>query len=1244
MALTDLQRTLQKKYPKWSEQTHVERKTFYAGSSQPVTAEEYVYTMGEIKLTQVTYPPALYKIIDEVIVNALDHVVRCRGGPHKVTEIRLTFDRETGKFTVRNDGPGIEIEVHPDYNLYLPQVIFGLMRTGSNLDKENLATTDDIIGGTNGVGVKITNIYSSEFSVETVFRGQKYYQKWVGGIEGESKPVITKMPPKSKEYTEISFIPRYHDQFKYNIEPPQIYDQISPIIAMRMYKASAYAGWVSNGQVTCYYNEEPITCKSVTDLANLMFPGANVQSTHICPCTGTITAKHIRDNNCNMWEVAFAYVVNTAKSMDSMHQITNVNGIAAVRGGHVEHIFGQLRAGIEKTITDELKTHNIKFQPIYIYSNVCIFINAKLAGAEWSSQRKDELTVDKKVFAGYQLPAKFINESGGYLRDKIMSLIYTDKSKKKKKLIVDKYTPARWAGTKKSEQCTLFLPEGDSAKTMCSDGIAYKPKGAEVPLLGYDRFGILTLGGVIMNARKDSTIVRIGDKDKLVMSDKLAANKFIKALLEVVGLNPNYMYDPKSPSYARERSQLRYGHVISCVDQDHDGVGFIHSLIINLFERFWPNLLAAGFVQRFVTPVRRAVPKTKRAGTILEFYNEYEYRQWAMTVDVKRLYDIEYIKGLASHTREDVIHMFISFIQRVYTYMVDINTHKIYEDYYGKETTARKQILSTRLEELHADVLARQRETRMISCSDHANYEAKAHMLSNIRQKLYSAVDGMNESGRKIFDGSRKKFRKNMSIIKVDQLAGFISENEAYHHGEVCLQQSISGKAFIVTGGVQLPQLLPRSTGLGSRAGGSSEISAARYTKVILNKKLTDLLYPEADMALLKYVVDDGDVVEPEYFVPILPMAVLESTKIPANGWRIKVWARDVFDVIENVRMLIRRGNADVPGLKYMRDYTRGYTGEIKNILGEYYSFGKYYYDAAANMIKITELPLREWTEVYAEKIRKKCPLADDVRNYSCNEYVDIEIDLVSGGQHQVNDDDVDQAAKPTPPTKKAAAMKLPSQSKIGAAPKLKASAKKPAATMKKVAAKPATPDIGGRRAIDIIMEESTTPGIDGVEEYFKLRQKLSSELNYIGKDGEVIEFKTYDDVIKYWWNIRKDLYRMRIERLRILYELKILYLENIIKFVREHKKLTLAHISQDAAEKLLADGQYVRFNYKLLKTPGLTPTDQLRNVILITDASYDYIFDIRERDKMTAAVQSRDDKLAKLRGAGRTQCDGDRW
>ncbi len=61
-----------------------------------------------------------------------------------------------------NNGEGIPIEIHKEYNVYVPELIFGHLLTGSNYDD----TEKKVVGGRNGFGAKLTNIFSEKFSIE----------------------------------------------------------------------------------------------------------------------------------------------------------------------------------------------------------------------------------------------------------------------------------------------------------------------------------------------------------------------------------------------------------------------------------------------------------------------------------------------------------------------------------------------------------------------------------------------------------------------------------------------------------------------------------------------------------------------------------------------------------------------------------------------------------------------------------------------------------------------------------------------------------------------------------------------------------------------------------------------------------------------------------------------------------------------------------------------------------------------
>jgi DNA topoisomerase-2 len=136
----------------------------YVGSIEAQTTEMFVINPETLKMEQrkVTYVPALYKIYDEIVVNAADNKQR----DASMTFLKIEIDREKGKLSVMNDGKGIPVAMHKEHNVYVPELIFGHLLAGSNFNDDKKKT----VGGRNGYGAKLANIFSTEFIVETADR------------------------------------------------------------------------------------------------------------------------------------------------------------------------------------------------------------------------------------------------------------------------------------------------------------------------------------------------------------------------------------------------------------------------------------------------------------------------------------------------------------------------------------------------------------------------------------------------------------------------------------------------------------------------------------------------------------------------------------------------------------------------------------------------------------------------------------------------------------------------------------------------------------------------------------------------------------------------------------------------------------------------------------------------------------------------------------------------------------------
>jgi DNA topoisomerase-2 len=199
------------KYQKKSDREHIlDNPDTYIGSVELLDSDEFIHNSesNAIFKKNIKFNPGLYKLFDEGIVNCRDHAIRMQQliankvkKSKPVTYIDISIDSD-GLITMENDGNGIDIAEHPEYKIWIPEMIFGHLRTSTNYDKDE----KKIVGGKNGFGFKLVLIWSTWGCVETVdhIRGLKYKQEFHNNLETIDKPTITEVdkPPYH--------IPKYH--------------------------------------------------------------------------------------------------------------------------------------------------------------------------------------------------------------------------------------------------------------------------------------------------------------------------------------------------------------------------------------------------------------------------------------------------------------------------------------------------------------------------------------------------------------------------------------------------------------------------------------------------------------------------------------------------------------------------------------------------------------------------------------------------------------------------------------------------------------------------------------------------------------------------------------------------------------------------------------------------------------------------------------------------------------------------
>ena len=901
-------KTLEDKYKKENLQNHIyNTPDTYVGGCDLISEPLPLFNpeTGKIVTKDAEFIPALYNTYNEILVNAKDQVTRLKGLNEKdksvilVSEIKVDINKETGEISITNDGDGIDVAVHPKEKkngkpIYIPQLIFGELLTSTNYNKDE----QKVVGGKNGYGAKLTNIFSKSFKIETVdrIRKKKYTQLFRGNMKVINKPKIVDY--SGKPYTKITWISDFN---RFGIE--NYSDDMINLMIRRVYDIAG----ITDKSVSVYLNKKKLSVKSFLDYSK-MYLGDE-----------PIVYEEVIDNNIP-WKIGV-----TLSKTDKFEQVSFVNGISNPKGGkHVDMISKQLTTGLKKLIVKKSKKD---INENYIKNYLRIFIDCLIVNPSFDSQTKERLITTPSKFGSKPiLSDKFMKQilDKTDLLDKVILFSEfkmtketkkTDGQKKNKIRDIPKLDDANWAGTKKSEQCILILTEGDSAKSMAISGLS---------VVGRDIYGAFPLKGKVLNVRDAS-------------QDQIMKNSEITNMKKILGLETGKIY--------KDTKSLRYGKVMIMTDQDHDG-SHIKGLVMNVFHHMWPSLLEIGYITSMITPIVKVSLKKQ----VKSFYTLTEYNDWINKTKNSKSWKTKYYKGLGTSTAKEAREYFSDI--KLNNYIYDDQTNDSMSLAFSKDRSdSRKKWLYGFDEKIILD-----HNKISVPIPDFINKELIHFSNSDTLRSIGSLYDGLKPSQRKILYSCFK--RKLYSEIRVAQLAGYVSENAAYHHGEASLQSAIIGMAQDYMGSNNINLLMPNGQ-FGTRIMGGHDSASPRYIHTELNK-IVDLIYPSVDFPLLEYNDDDGVLVEPKYYVPIIPMVLVNGMNGIGTGFSTTIPKHDVVDVIKNIKKKIK--NVSYGSIA---PHVNGFKGKIIKIDKKNYISKGIYEVLSDTSIRITELPIGKWTDDY---------------------------------------------------------------------------------------------------------------------------------------------------------------------------------------------------------------------------------------------------------------------------------------
>jgi DNA topoisomerase II len=865
------------------------RPGMYVGSTTKSTRSDFLWRDDKfVWESDVLHVEGLVKLVNEAIDNAVDNSkVSFNPTTRVVVQIR------DGRVCVSNDGAHIPVRTIDGGNDLIPTVIFGKCRSGSNFDDNNREGA-----GLNGLGIKLANIFSTEFNVicrdppaKKTFTG-----KWTNNMRSVTTDVANGNPLPQGITTSVDFKP--DPKFFSGVTP----EQIIPWIHTRLVQVAH-----TTPKLRLFFNGQQVKGGNFKSFMKLF------GSTHTFYDKPT-------DN--------FEYGVGVSTTGEYCHSsFVNSLRTTADDSTHTRLVYRSVVEAVKEFLTKKHKGASVVTGTVA--TKLHLFVNCHVPSPDFASQTKEKLTsaMPRSVKLDTGRILGVLKKSGvmAALEEALLAKSIKDMSKamdgsKRSKVVVDKYDGAQNAGTAKSHECTLYVVEGDSAKTMFTIGAS---------VIGRSTNGVFPIRGKLLNVRGASP-------------PKLKGNEEIKNLMKILGLRMDCKYETDA-----EYRTLRYGKLCIMTDADVDGA-HINGLLVNFIANFWPNLITKhGFITRFVTPIIKAI---KRGSPPVFFFNDAEFKAWERSNNTAP-YQLIHLKGLGTSERPDTVNYFKTTGQHLKAMEATTNTLTYTDNVFNpKLSNWRKTWLTTRGVD---DVRSLDYKQPKFKIDDFYDSELYQFSQSDIVRSIPSVVDGLKKSQRQVLCGALHHFEKSSNKqYKVAQLAGIVAAHTKYAHGEVSLQDCITGMAQRFPGSNNLT-ILDDKGAFGSRMLNGKDSASARYIYTALTDDARKL-FPREDDVVLDYRTEEGQVVEPKFYVPTLPLLLINGATGIATGYSTELPCFNPADIITIIKLRLQGKPASEP-MPWYRGYS---TNSLTQDTPSRWIFQGAWSKTGPQEVAITELPI----------------------------------------------------------------------------------------------------------------------------------------------------------------------------------------------------------------------------------------------------------------------------------------------
>lgn len=671
-------KTVEEKYTHKDEIEHIRHRSgMYIGSTISDIKECFVIDdqTGTFVRKDIEYTAGMLKICDEVLSNSCDEHIRNVGELEKLStrnkkkhhilnKISVTVTEE-GLVTVEDNG-GIPIEFHKTGKCYVPQFIFGQLRSGSNYDD----TEDRKVAGLNGVGSTLANIFSTEFTVDTCDGESRYIQSWTNGMTEVSKPTIILKTGKQynmnkypKSGVVINRGMKTEKSLKVNLNRGNIGERGTKITFKIDMSLFPNEDSVSYGVMKLIERKCVIAAASNSNLS-VTFNGTEYCFKTFDEYVKLYGHDEVITGKSGCWE----YAIGVSEISEGNYNHSIVNGAECSQGTHVSMANSILRGHLKSFME---KKHKMTFTNDNISSQYVLYLNCSISKPLYDSQTKNKLSTHHKNFDGnnggeqkiLSKDLKVIEEST--IVKNLIELYELNKNSAAAKLLRKKDTENRKKSVKaihklvdanaplrERNKCFLWMFEGQSAANTFRS--VREPKYT----------ASYTMRGKVKN---------IYGKGK----GEISSNAELNDIMLASGIR----YDGK-----HDVNKLRFGGFVIAVDADVDGINICGQLL-SFFLQVAPEIIEKGMLYAVNSPLYKLYKGSSKSKQVKYIYSQDEFDKMS-----KKGWNVEYFKGLGSLGKEEYEDMIKN--PRLIQFFVDDDTDDIVDVWMSQEknsSTARKE-------------------------------------------------------------------------------------------------------------------------------------------------------------------------------------------------------------------------------------------------------------------------------------------------------------------------------------------------------------------------------------------------------------------------------------------------------------------------------------------------------------------------------------------------------------------------